>query len=76
MFSDWKDREEQGDEWAEEGSPAELSFGDPEGWRGENTAPGASDDEAWRGDIHLDAWPEWDAGPEYLMWKRRADGEA
>lgn len=32
-------------------------------------------DEAWRGDEHMADWPEWSAGPEYLMWKRVADDE-
>lgn len=23
----------------------------------------------WRGELHLDAWPEHLAGPEYKLWK-------
>ncbi|HXE57326.1 MAG TPA: hypothetical protein VNK43_04950 [Gemmatimonadales bacterium] len=30
----------------------------------------AEDDEAWRGDLHFDGWPEEFAGPEYWLNKR------
>jgi hypothetical protein len=46
-----------------------------ESWRG-----GASDGEgsevAWRGEVHLEDWPEWNAGPEYKMWKKLKDHDA
>jgi hypothetical protein len=29
--------------------------------------------EAWRGDLHLDDWPENLAGPEYWLYKRQRD---
>jgi len=45
----------------------------------------AADDAAWRGDLHRDVepwrgqehladWPEAQAGPEYWMYKRAAEG--
>jgi hypothetical protein len=43
-----------------------------ESWR--NTAGNADTSEvAWRGELHLEDWPEWDAGPEYKMWKKLKD---
>ncbi|HEX6536136.1 MAG TPA: hypothetical protein VF041_16175 [Gemmatimonadaceae bacterium] len=51
-----------------------MSLGDPEGWRG--TIHLAA--ESWRASDEAEqwtAWPEWNAGPEYLMWKRRVDEE-
>lgn len=68
------------DEWRDDDIPDEprwsepLSFGDPDAWRGTEHAP---DDGSWRaGSTAADeGWPEWDAGPEYRMWKRLADGE-
>ena len=32
-------------------------------------------DEAWRGDLHLDDWPESLAGPEYWLYKNQSDDE-
>jgi hypothetical protein len=29
--------------------------------------------EAWRGDLHLDDWPENLAGPEYWLYKKQRD---
>jgi hypothetical protein len=62
----WEDGETKESSW----SP-ELSFGDPDAWRGEQ---GERRDDAWRGDEHRTAWPRALVGPEYLMWKRLADG--
>lgn len=33
------------------------------------------DSEAWRGDLHLDDWPESLAGPEYWLYKNQSDDE-
>jgi hypothetical protein len=52
---------------------------DADAWRGGTTRdrlrwdPDGDGDERWRGDAHLAEWPVWDAGPEYYMWKRRAE---
>ena len=32
-----------------------------------------ADCEAWRGDLHLDDWPENLAGPEYWLYKKQRD---
>jgi hypothetical protein len=32
-----------------------------------------ADREAWRGDLHLDDWPENLAGPEYWLYKKQRD---
>jgi hypothetical protein len=32
-----------------------------------------ADREAWRGDLHLDDWPEDLAGPEYWLYKKQRD---
>lgn len=48
----------------------ELSFGDPDAWRGER---GDREDDAWRGEGDRTEWPRALVGPEYLMWKRLAD---
>jgi hypothetical protein len=73
MFSDWEDDDGPEAEWsAGSGWSAELSFGDPDAWRGRACA---DVNEAWRGGVHLVEWPVWDAGPEYFMWKRLAEGE-
>lgn len=78
MWSDWRDHDGMGDDWDVEPpwSP-EMSFGDPDAWRGERHT---GSDESWRGGGRdapgeSEPWPEWDAGPEYLMWKRRVDEE-
>ncbi len=39
-------------------------------------APDADDEsvvEMWRGDLHLDDWPENLAGPEYWLYKKQRD---
>ena len=33
------------------------------------------ENEAWRGDLHLDDWPENLAGPEYWLYKNQDDEE-
>lgn len=81
MWMDWKDREGQGGEWGDEGWDDDSwdsngawpgdSLADGEAWRG----CGSVDDDAWRGDAHSGEWPEWNAGPEYQMWKRLADDD-
>lgn len=62
----WEDGETKESSW----SP-ELPFGDADAWRGDDDA---HDDEAWRGDQHRAEWPRALVGPEYLMWKRLAEG--
>ena len=54
-------------------APAEFCALDADGWRGE--ADRAESDANWRGDQHLEDWPEHEAGPEYWMLKDRADRE-
>ncbi|HEX6809634.1 MAG TPA: hypothetical protein VF118_16730 [Gemmatimonadaceae bacterium] len=63
---DWQDDESEEPQWSEA-----LSFCDPDAWRGGvyDAAP-----DAWLRDDDSE-WPEWDAGPEYQMWKRLADDE-
>lgn len=76
MWNDWRDRDGQDDAWDVEPSwSPEMSLGDPDAWRGDGYA---GSDESWRGDAGTagrEPWPEWDAGPEYQMWKRRVDEE-
>lgn len=60
MLRKWNDYDDLGDGAGDHAWSPELSFGDPD---------------AWRGDVHLDEWPEWSAGPEYRMWKRLAEGD-
>jgi hypothetical protein len=75
MWKDWQDRDARNDDW--DAGPAwspEISLGDPESWRGTVHPAG----ERWRAsedDDQWNAWPEWSAGPEYRMWKRRVDDE-
>ena len=33
------------------------------------------DSEAWRGDVHVNDWPESLAGPEYWLYKQENDDE-
>jgi hypothetical protein len=74
MFTDWHDPEEHEHEWADESArPPEHLLGDPDAWRGDVHESLA---EPWRGTVHLEDWPEWTAGPEYLMWKRLAEDES
>jgi hypothetical protein len=34
-----------------------------------------ADSEAWRGDVHVNDWPESLAGPEYWLYKQDNDDE-
>jgi hypothetical protein len=40
---------------------------------GESEAAGA---EAWRGEVHLEEWPEDLAGPEYWLYKKMREEES
>jgi hypothetical protein len=33
-------------------------------------------EEGWRGELHIDHWPEELAGPEYWLYKRLGEDEA
>jgi hypothetical protein len=33
------------------------------------------EDDSWRGDLHLEDWPEELAGPEYWLYKRDDDNQ-
>lgn len=70
---DWDDRDGDDEPWERGAWPSDGGADGDRGWRGEAQAAWA--DDAWRGDEHLADWPEWSAGPEYLMWKRAADDE-
>ena len=73
MYDAWNDHEwEDEGGWSTNAQEPELSFGDPDAWRGSAYGEGA---DAWRGTDVVEEWPECDAGPEYLMWKRKADDE-
>ena len=53
-----------------------MSLSDGRPWEGEGDLPWdtpdaewePADGEAWRGDLHLDDWPESLAGPEYWLY--------
>jgi hypothetical protein len=68
MYRDWSNPASEDEFFC----ASELSFGDPDAWRG-TVHPDA--DAAWRAELHFPEWPEWTAGPEYLMWKKLAEGE-
>jgi hypothetical protein len=63
-----------------EGDELEALFAQQrEAWRGDLhvvTEPWRAEscDAAWRGDEHIADWPEAQAGPEYWMYKRAAEG--
>ena len=66
--NDWRDHDDSGSDPRDNaGWSPEMSLGDPDAWRGDAHA---SLDDFWRGDEHAEEWPEWNAGPEYRMWKR------
>jgi hypothetical protein len=66
--NDWRDHDDSGSDPPDKaGWSPEMSLGDPDAWRGDAHA---SLDDFWRGDEHAEEWPEWNAGPEYRMWKR------
>ncbi|HEU4474570.1 MAG TPA: hypothetical protein VFR72_07010 [Gemmatimonadales bacterium] len=60
-----------------------MSLDDGLPWDGEGDLPWETPDaewepadtEAWRGDLHLDDWPENLAGPEYWLYKNQGDDE-
>jgi hypothetical protein len=57
----------------------ELFTQDREAWRGDlhledQSWRRDSADESWRGEAHLADWPEHAAGPEYWMFKAKAEG--
>jgi len=62
---------------------AGMSLSDGRPWEGEGDLPWdtpdaewePADGEAWRGDLHLDDWPESLAGPEYWLYKNQNDDE-
>jgi hypothetical protein len=58
-----------------------MSHHDERPWETGGDLPWATPDddgdqaetEAWRGDLHLDDWPENLAGPEYWLYKKQRD---
>ncbi len=52
-------------------------------WESEGDLPWASNEagweplesDPWRGDVHLDQWPEELAGPEYWLYKKMGEEE-
>lgn len=52
-------------------------------WESEGDLPWASGEagweppgsDSWRGDVHLDPWPEELAGPEYWLYKKMGEEE-
>ena len=58
-----------------------MSQQDGRPWEGDGDLPWDTPDadwepaevEAWRGDLHLDDWPENLAGPEYWLYKNERD---
>lgn len=78
MSDEWEEpdwRDDWRTDWrTDEPEAPAMSFGDPEAWRGDLYDP-LAEEAAWRGDVHLHEWPVWNAGPEYHMWKKRAEGE-
>ena len=85
MNCDWKG-------WGADPADDEPWAADADAWRGDvhgtderwragvpdaaRSADADAADHTWRGDLHLEDWPEWDAGPEYLMWKTLRDRDA
>ncbi len=61
-------------DWSEDDEDARAEWlGDAGAWRGASAAGEPDEEEGWRGEEHLRDWPEWDAGPEYHMWRRIAE---
>ena len=62
-----------------------MSLNDGRPWEGDGNFPWdtpegegewePADSEAWRGDLHLDGWPENLAGPEYWLYKKQQGDE-
>ncbi len=42
-------------------------------WKSPDDDGDQADNETWRGDLHLDDWPEDLAGPEYWLYKKQRD---
>ncbi len=53
-----------GDPWEQEGDRP---------WETPESQWESAENEAWRGDLHLDDWPEDLAGPEYWLYKKKRD---
>ncbi len=60
-----------------------MSHRDERSWENDGNLPWEAptagwepaDAEAWRGDIHVNDWPENLAGPEYWLYKQDNDDE-
>jgi hypothetical protein len=60
-----------------------MSQSDGRPWEGDGDLPWdtpdtsweTADPEAWRGEMHLDDWPENLAGPEYWLYKKDQSDE-
>ena len=66
------------DDWADD-DLEQLFAREREAWRGDlhlHAEPWRAEpsDDRWRGHEHLADWPEAQAGPEYWMYKRAAEG--
>ncbi|HXY29485.1 MAG TPA: hypothetical protein VEI06_02155 [Gemmatimonadaceae bacterium] len=71
MREQWQDPEDAGEAWrGDQHQAPELAYGDVDAWRGEEHL---ESEDPWRSSSDANEWPEWDAGPEYHMWKKRAD---
>jgi hypothetical protein len=55
---------DDGSPWDAEGEPC---------WDTSDAGWEPADNEAWRGEIHLDDWPESLAGPEYWLYKNQGE---
>jgi hypothetical protein len=55
---------DDGSPWDAEGEPS---------WDASDAGWEPAENEAWRGDIHLDDWPESLAGPEYWLYKNQGE---
>lgn len=57
----------------DEGLPWEAEGERP--WEAAEGSWESAEDETWRGELHLDEWPENLAGPEYWLYKKQEDDE-
>lgn len=57
----------------DEGLPWEAERERP--WEAAEGSWESAEDETWRGELHLDEWPENLAGPEYWLYKKQEDDE-
>ena len=55
----------------QDGAPWENDGDSP--WDTPNSEWEPAENEVWRGDLHLDGWPEDLAGPEYWLYKKKRD---